>query len=95
MWLGVRGFVSGYGSVYDWLLSMCYVSFIIRLREMYGGFIPTSFVSASRRIWRIVVWSSVENAFSFATRYIFSFGLHLCNGPVEVGWKGMNAIFRV
>ena len=60
---------------------------------MCDGFLPTSFVSASRRVWRIVGWSSVESAFSFAIRYIFSFGLRLRSGAVEVGWKGMGVSF--
>ena len=68
MWLGVSGFISGYGSVYDWLLSMYCRSLNIRSREMCGGFVPTSSVNASQRLWRIVGWSSVESAFSFATR---------------------------
>jgi len=54
--------------VYDWPMSMCYGSFIVRLREMAGVFSPSSLENASRRVWSILGWSSVENAFSFATR---------------------------
>ena len=60
--------VSGYGSVYDCLLSMCCGPFIVRLREMSGVFVPSSFVNASRRVWIILGWSNVECTFSFATR---------------------------
>jgi hypothetical protein len=42
--------------------------FIVRLREMTSVFPPSSFVSASRRVWSILGWSSVESAFSFASR---------------------------
>jgi hypothetical protein len=68
LWLGVCGFISGYGYVYDWLLSMCCESSIVRLREMCGGFVPTIFVNASWRVRRIVGCSNVESAFSFVTR---------------------------
>ena len=54
--------------MYDWLLSMCCGSFIVRLSEMAGVFAPSSFVNASRRVWSILDWSSVESDFSFATR---------------------------
>jgi hypothetical protein len=54
VWLGVCGFISGYGYVYDWLLSMCFGSFIIGSREMCCNFVPYSFVNASWRVWRIV-----------------------------------------
>ena len=68
MGMGICGCISGYGSVYDGLLSMCCGSVVDRLREMCGGFVPTSFVIASLRVWKIVGWFSVESAFSFATR---------------------------
>ena len=54
--------------MYDWLLPMWCGSFIIRLSEMSGVFAPTRFVNASRKVWSIVGWSSVESAFSVATR---------------------------
>ena len=54
--------------MYDWPMSMCYGSFNVRLSEMAGVFAPSSFVKASRRVWSILGWSSVESAFSFATR---------------------------
>jgi hypothetical protein len=85
--------VSGYGSAYDLLLSICCGSFIIRLSEMSSSFAPTSFVNASRRVCRIRCWSSVESAFSFATRQMFSFGMRFCSGAMEVGWKGMDLSF--
>ena len=50
LWVGDCGCISGYGSVYDWLLSMCCGYFINRLKEMSGGFVPTSCVSVSRRV---------------------------------------------
>jgi hypothetical protein len=49
-------------------MSMCCGSFIVRFREMAGVFAPSSFVNASRMMWSILGWSSVENAFSFSTR---------------------------
>ena len=49
-------------------MSMCCGSFIVRFREMVGVFTPTSFVSASRSVWRILGRSSVDSAFSFAAR---------------------------
>ena len=64
---------------------MCCGPFIVRLREMAGVLAPSSFVSASRRVWSIVGWSSVKSAFSFATRYMFSLGLILWSGAVEIG----------
>jgi hypothetical protein len=97
LWLDLVG-VSRKGSVYDWLLSMCCGSFIVRFREMAGVFAPSSLVNASRRMWSILErkkeipskracgghrvhsgytnlydrsilgWSSVDSAFSFATR---------------------------
>ncbi len=54
--------------MYDWLMSMCCESFIVRLSEMAGFFDPSSFVNDSRRVWSILGWSSFESAFSFATR---------------------------
>ena len=54
--------------MYDWLLSMCCGSFISRLREMRAGCFPMNYVNASRRVCRIVGWSSVVSPFSFATR---------------------------
>ena len=67
LWLDLVG-VSEKGLVYDWLLSMCRGSFIVRFREMVGVFAPSSLVNASRRVWSILGWSSVVSAFSFATR---------------------------
>ena len=60
--------VSGYGYVYDWLLSMCCGSFIVRLSEMAGVFSPLSFVNASLMTCSILGLSNVESDFSFATR---------------------------
>ena len=54
--------------MYDWLLSMCCGSFIVRLSEMAGVLSPLRFVNASLRVCSILGLSNVESAFSFATR---------------------------
>ena len=64
----VLAIVSGYGYVYDWLLSICCGSFIVRLSALVVYFSPFSFVNASLRVCSILGLSNVERAFSFATR---------------------------
>ncbi len=54
--------------MYDWLLSMCCESLIVRSRVMAGGLAPSSPANASPRVRSMVGWSSIVRAFSFATR---------------------------
>ncbi len=42
--------VSGYGFVYEWLLSICCGSFLRRLGEIVGRCCSARFASASRRV---------------------------------------------
>ena len=91
----VLSIVYGQGSVYDWLSSMCCGFLIVMLSEMAGVFAPFSFVNASRRVWSILGWSSVERSFSFATRYMFSLGFLLWSGAVGLGLNGIDVSFWV
>ena len=68
--------VYGYCSVYVVWLSMCCGSFLCRLRVMGAGF-PISLVRASWRVLMICCWLRSASAFSFAMRYMFSFGLEV------------------
>ncbi len=68
--------VYGYYSVYVVWLSMCFGSFLCRLRVMGAGF-PVSLVKTDWRVSVICWWLRSARAFSLAMRYIFRFGLEL------------------
>ena len=68
--------VYGYCSVYVVWLSMCFGSFLCRLRVMGAGF-PVSLVRTNWRVLAICWWLRSARDFSSAMRYIFSFGLEM------------------
>ena len=68
--------IYGYCSVSVVWLSMCFGSFLCRLRVM-GACFPVSLVRTDWRVSVICLWLSSAKALSLAMRYTFSFGLEV------------------
>ena len=76
--------VYGYCSVYVVWLSMCFESFLCRLRVM-GGVLPSNLVRAAWRVLIVVGLSRSARALSLTMRYILSFGLEMWGFLLWVG----------
>ena len=78
------GGVYGYCSVYVVWLSMCFGSFLCKLRVMSAGF-PISLVRAGWRVSVICWWLRSARALSLAMRYMLSFGLEVLGCLLLIG----------